>query len=606
MSAPSPKTTFSKEPSQAGFGRAVWRWLKMPFRECGGLMVFGLAAYFLGWATTQWNHDGWWVALPLAVVDLYVLGLVVCLLPKRIRQAALAIIYVLIYVCGFVESFLYQRYYMHITAQALNLVAETTPTESGGFIRLCLESNKFWLCLWWWGLLLVIQIATLIIRNILRHKHPQTEKAWRKWSPLVGLPIVLVCLIWWIPTRGETCHFFFIKNSDVAERTNTHLFYCAPWRLAYALKTQSLSGLEMQNLARNMQHLEAKAGDGGVDCIVFVIGESYNKHHSSVYGYPLPTTPFQQQMQREGNMVAFKDAVTPWNVTSNVFKQMLSTHSSDQKGRWTDGVLWPALFKTAGYRVCFFTNQFYKTNRQTVVNYNGSFFLNSEPFDSLCFDRRNRKHYLYDIGLLKELPTDTARRELVILHLLGQHQPYDERVPKGQGVFSEKDIHRKDLNRKQRMIVADYDNATRVNDYVMATIWDRYKNRKAVIVYLADHGEEVYDGRIGTFGRNHMATPTAPIVWAEFEVPLEVFVTPPLQREHPELIPSLQASAQRPFAIDDIGHLLMGLAKLNTPYYNERRDVRSPKFQVRPRPVKDGPLTFDQILSSGPAPSVNP
>lgn len=593
-------------PSRRGLGHAVWRWLRMPFRECGMLMVFGLAAYFLSWATTQWTHDGWWVALPLAVVDLYIVGLLVCLLPRRARRVALVVIYVLIYVSGFVESFLYQRYYMHITAQALNLLVETTPTESRGFLRLCVESRKFWLCLLWWGGLLIIQIAALIIRNTLRHRRPEAEKAWRKWVPLMGLLIVLVCLIWWIPTRRETCHFFFIQNSDMAERTNTHLFYCPLWHLAYAAKLQSLSGVEMENLARNMRNLKAVAQEGGVDCIVFVIGESYNKHHSSVYGYALPTTPFQQQMQREGNMVAFQDAVTPWNVTSNVFKQMMSTHSADQKGRWTDGVLWPALFRKAGYKVSFITNQFYKTNRQNVANYTGSFFLNSEPFDSLCFDVRNRRHYAYDIGLLKELPADTTGKQLVIIHLMGQHQPYDERVPKGQGVFSEKDIHRKDLSKQERQIVADYDNATLINDRVMSTIWNRYKGRKAVIVYLADHGEEVYDGHIGTFGRNHMARPTARIVWAEFEVPLEVFVSPPLQRERPELTASLRSAAQRPFAIDDIGHLLMGLARLRTPYYNKQRDLLSPAFRVRPRPVKDDPRTFDQILSSHQAPSTQP
>ena len=600
-------TNASPAPSWLGrFGKSLWRWVKMPFRECGMLMVFGLAAYSLSWATTQWNNDAWWVALPLAVVDLYVVGLLLCLLPRRVRQVAIALVYVLIYISGFVESFLYQRYYMHITAQALNLVAETTPTESGGFVRLCLKSEKFWWCLLWWGSLLVAQIAVLIARNRLRRCRPQAEKTWRRWSPVVGLPLVLVCLIWWAPTRGEIGRFFFIRNSEVAERTNAHLFYCSMWRLAYALKLQSLSGQEMDTLARNMLRMNVRAEDDGVDCLVFVIGESYNKHHSSVYGYSLPTTPFQQKMVREGNMVAFTDAVTPWNVTSNVFKQMLSTHSSDQAGKWTDGVLWPALFRKAGYRVCFLTNQFYKTHRQTIVNYNGSFFLNSQPFDSLCFDRRNTKHYLYDIGLLKELPTDTAAKELIILHLLGQHQPYDERVPKGQAVFTEKDIHRKDLTREERQIVADYDNATRVNDNVLARVWERYKERKAVIVYLADHGEEVYDGHIGTFGRNHMARPTAPIVWAEFEVPLEIFVTPSLQREHPSLMQSLKAAHQRPFAIDDIGHLFMGLARLHTPYYNVQRDLLSPQFRVRPRPVKDDPRTFDQIIASDPALSRKP
>lgn len=587
-------------PSRSGLGRRVWRWIEMPPRECGMLLAFGLAAYVLEWTHTRWSLDGWWVYLPHAVVDLYVIGLLVCLLPKRARTAVLVIVYVLMYLLGFAETFLYQRYYMHFTAQALTLVEETTPTESGGFIRLCLKSGKFWQCALWWAGLAAVQAAAVIIRNILRRKRPQVEKAVRKWAPLVVLPITAVCLIWWIPARAQMIRFFSIGNTEVAERVPNAMFYSPAWRVAYALKFHSLSGKEVEALARNMRHLQATAGDGGVSCIIFVIGESYNKHHSSVYGYANQTTPFQQKMLNQGNMVAFTNAVTPWNVTSAVFKQMFSTHSSDQKGRWSDGVLFPALFRKAGYRVSFLTNQFYKTKRQTTANYNGSFFLNSQPFDSLCFDLRNTKYYRYDIGLLKELPADTVPKELIILHLMGQHQPYDERVPKSQDVFSPKDIRRHDLSRSQRQTVADYDNATYLNDKVLAALWHRYKDKKAVIVYLADHGEEVYDGNIGTFGRNHSAVPTPEIAWAEFEVPMEVFVTPALQRERPQLMTALNKAKDRPFSIDDIGHLLMGVARIRTPYYNRERDVLSPYFKTRPRPVKDTGLSFDYILSRNP------
>ena len=221
---------------------------------------------------------------------------------------------------------------------------------------------------------------------------------------------MLLSLVWWLPARGEMLRFMLIERTEQAERVGNGIFYSTPWRVVYALKFDQLSHREVSRLADNMQTLDALPADTGVPLIVFIIGESHNKHHSALYGYTLPTTPWQSRMQQDGLLFAMQDAVTPWNVTSSVFKEMMSTHSSDQPGQWTEGVLFPALMRKAGYRVSFITNQFYKTNRQTPVNYNGSFFLNSQPFDSLCFDYRNQKHYLYDLGMLKELPPSPCQR----------------------------------------------------------------------------------------------------------------------------------------------------------------------------------------------------
>ena len=60
------------------------------------------------------------------------------------------------------------------------------------------------------------------------------------------------------------------------------------------------------------------------------------------------------------------------------FKDVLSTHSTDQKGSWIDGVLIPGVLKKAGYKVAFITSQFYKSPNLGVVDFNGSFFLNDK------------------------------------------------------------------------------------------------------------------------------------------------------------------------------------------------------------------------------------
>ena len=168
----------------------------------------------------------------------------------------------------------------------------------------------------------------------------------------------------------------------------------------------------------------------GTTDIVVVIGESYNKHHAGLYGYRKRTTPQLDRLRRKGELTVFDDVVTPWNLTSNAFKSFLSTHSADTPGTWADGVLFPLLFRRAGFKVAFVTNQFYKSLSQGSIDFNGSFFLNDPHLDSLCFDFRNTFRSRDDRSITQLLKDYTpGRRNLYLLHLWGQHMEYDRRYP---------------------------------------------------------------------------------------------------------------------------------------------------------------------------------
>lgn len=587
-------TDYSSETEQLTPGSeptswSLTRWLAEPIREWWLFLIVGCALWLLLFSLTKWAVDGWWNYLPVLIADLYLLALAVCALPKRVRPYLFALVYITMYATGFAESFVYQRYFTHLTPQTLMMIRETTPSESEGFLNLCLKSPVMWNTLMWWGILLSCHIvAALLCRKI---------KASRR-VVRIGWGVVAVCVLWWVPSKTEIVRFLLLDSTVKAESVDNKAFYSTPWRAVYSLKFEQLTQSELKTLSDNMSNISVGEVGEGVPLIVLVIGESYNKHHSAVYGYELNTTPFQSKCEADGLMVAMSDAVTPWNITSMAFKEMMSTHSSDQPGRWTDGVLFPALMRQAGYRVSFLTNQFYKSKRQMSANFNGSFFLNTQPFDSLCFDYRNTRHYRYDIGLLKELPKEPiAGKQFFIIHLLGQHQPYSDRLPKSRRTFKESDIKRPDLSADERMTVAEYDDATKENDRVMKAIYERFAQREAIIIYVADHGEEVYDGNIGMFGRNHSAEPTPAILRGEFEVPLEVFVTPMLNESRPELMESLREAKDRPFAIDDLPHMLMRLGGVRGKYYDAGRDLLSPNFKARKRPVKDTGLSYDQIIA---------
>ena len=125
---------------------------------------------------------------------------------------------------------------------------------------------------------------------------------------------------------------------------------------------------------------------------MLVIGESYNKHHSALYGYRLPTTPLQQRRKDGGELFVFDDVVSPWNITSNVFLDIFSVWECGMASRIDDMPLFPVLFRRAGYSVNFFSNQYLLRGfHKGATNQSGHFFLaDSEMSDSL-FTFRNRK-----------------------------------------------------------------------------------------------------------------------------------------------------------------------------------------------------------------------
>ena len=354
---------------------------------------------------------------------------------------------------------------------------------------------------------------------------------------------------------------------------------------------------ETEALKARMQHLPVlKVADKSCPNIVVIIGESYNKHHAALYGYGLPTTPRLCERAKRGELVVFDDVVSPWNITSNAFRAFLSTQSADEGGRWTEGVLFPALFKRAGFEVAFLSNQFFHTVSQGSIDFNGSFFLNDPQMENLCFDYRNAFRSKNDGTILSLLKGFTpGERNLYLFHLWGQHMEYDHRYPSDQTTFTHHDIQRRGLTQSQREIVAHYDNATRWNDEVINRILRNFANEDAVVVYFSDHGEEVYDGSIKLYGRIHDEQPTTEVIRHEYEVPFMIWGSRRFRRLHPELFERIQTAQHHPFSHDDLPHLLLGLAGIKTSHYKAHRDPLSPQFRPQRRLLR-GNINYDEVM----------
>ena len=369
--------------------------------------------------------------------------------------------------------------------------------------------------------------------------------------------------------------------------------YLPIYRLAFSIYANELTAQQLVRLKESLDDVKVDSCSYRSRNIVLIIGESYNRNHSSLYGYETPNTPRQKKLYKRGELMPFTDVVSPWNLTSFVFKHLFSLYTVGDKGDWCDYPLFPEVFRKAGYHVTFMTNQFLPQAKEAVYDFSGGFFLNDEQLSKAQFDTRNTDLYRFDNGLLcnyeKLKDEGKDKPQLIIFHLKGQHVDYRTRCPKVQKRFN-KDTYkesRPELSDKERTVLSDYDNAILYNDSIVNAIVDKFRKQDAIVIYVPDHGEECYDGGVHFYGRMHSAEITPRLAHAEFEIPMWIWASREYKAKHPDIWQAVRKYRKRPYMTDAMPYLLLYLAGIECPQYRDELNILSDKYnEKRPRILK--------------------
>lgn len=586
-------------------------WLFSPIQQNGAFFVFMFA---LGWICTQLEimpyylrnrgAEPYELSVPELFLDIYFLCVILMLIPKKIRIWVKALLYVFFYGVALVDMFCYERFESTLTPTMLMLAMETTGQESREFLSGYLSLETIKSGVGWILLLMIVHILWTFLRLFFSRMRQRIILP--KMNPLFfkGFKAVMGCVVIWAlyssisqtwDNKVAMQRLFSYDTIGQVEHEQTRKdqanLYLPVYRLAFGIYANRLASRQIVQLLAASDKIQVDSCSFRVPNIVLVIGESYNKHHSQLYGYDKPTTPRQLVLQEEGSLVAFTDVVSTWNLTSFVFKHMLSLYAVGDSGEWCDKPLFPEMFRKAGYHVTFITNQFQSKANEAVYDFSGGFFLNDPELSQRQFDTRNTRLYPYDEGMLKEydkLAKEDTDHNLIILHLMGSHLMYKSRYPqKTRKYLTAKMYNRPELTNKQRMILADYDNSLRYNDSIVTTVTQRFIDKDAVIIYMPDHGEEMFDEKPYTYGRNHSANINKRLARYEMEIPFWIWGSPRYRENHPYGWQAIQNAKDRPMMVDALPHLLLYLAGISTPLYRADLNIISPEYnQKRPRILK--------------------
>ena len=593
--------------------------MRMAFRPIELNAAFFVFMYVLGvvcsWVTDPHTRGFHYYDLTYVelFLDLYVCSIVLALIPRKVRVWVKRVLYVVLYATAIADVFCFVKFESTLNPTMLLLLDETNSREAGEFLQSYLSADVLFSGLGW-ILLLAVLHAVFALKPWRRIHFSASERlqnmkvkhCYRQWSPLLGLATLVLfvySLFACAKNKQATLRIMTLPTIGDVEHELTRLDDCANlympiYRLAFSVYANSLASQQIKKLIQAKNNVEVDSCTFRSPNIIFIIGESYNRHHAQIYGYDKPTTPEQDRLERSGMLNKFTDVIAPWNLTSYVFKNVFSLHVVGEKGEWCDYPLFPEVFRKAGYHVTFLTNQFLPKAKEAVYDFSGGFFLNNPELSAAQFDTRNTSLHAFDEGLLRDydrLKSHNTAHNLIIFHLAGQHVSYNTRCPKDQRKFEPDDYDRPDLNARQRRILSDYDNAVHYNDSIVNQIVKLFEDQDAIVIYMPDHGEECFDGKVKFFGRMHSAQTDARLAREEFDIPFWIWCSHKYAVRHPEVFDEIVRARSRRLMTDAVPHLLLYLAGIHTKNYHPEYNILSDRYHEKRSRVIKATVDYDKL-----------
>ncbi len=374
-------------------------------------------------------------------------------------------------------------------------------------------------------------------------------------------------------------------------------YYLPIYRLAYSISEYNSLKYVTKALRKTLNKNAVDSCQYICPDIVLIIGESYNRHHSQLYGYSLPTTPCQTALYQTGRLVPFTDVISSWNMTCESFEDFFSLYAVGSNENWYDYPFLTTMFRQAGYEVFFLSNQFVMNPSESFSAFIEDIFINDKEISELQFSHRNENIHPYDMGLLddyQKMKKLSSAHNLWIFHTMGLHAKFSERYPSEWKKFTSADYHRPDLNEEMLEELADYDNAILYNDYFLNAVINAFKDKEAVIVFLSDHGERVFDNST-EFGRN--LTWNVNDIKQQFEIPFWFYFTEAYREKHPEVVETVISVKNKRYMTDIISHTLIHLAGIQSKYYRPEYDILNPAYDEQRKRMIRNQRDFDAIVS---------
>lgn len=415
---------------------------------------------------------------------------------------------------------------------------------------------------------------------------------------ILGLVVLLVSFLLlapktlkanWLESRNVLVRYYLVVSDSITENKS----YIAQYKLLMQILDENLSKRSDEILS-NTLHLPN---------VVLIIGESTQRNYMSLYHYALPTTPKLDALVQSGNLIVFSDVISPHSHTNESLQKMLTfSNYENAQTPWFMQQNLIDILNLAGYKTHWLSNQeaisiygnipevLSQRALQTRFSSNVDSYNSGRYFDSIL------------LPMLEETlaSVNLAEKQFYVLHLMGTHLDYKNRYPESFARFFPQDFRQRgldaltattNLNQSQLQTKTHYCNAILYNDEVVSSIIESFADKEALVIYLSDHSDEVYDfrdfvGHAETMGSRFMV-----------EIPFMIYMSESFKEKYPDIFTKVQQAKDKPFMSDDFIHAFLDLLGIASKDYESSRSLFSPNYNEKRIRIFKG-LDYDKDLKS--------
>ena len=526
---------------------------------------FILCMFVFNYFTIVWSnyHMYQFSQMPVVLLDgVFLLVGVICYtmllgaIPlERLRQAFFLLSFAICALLGIMEIFAIYNYQSLVGAGIITALLQTNPHEAREFLEMYVGWKGF--C----GLVVLAGVLLGIQRYLFDGHIPFLRPRWqvRLLALLCAAGAVAGGTIWY-------AYFPFVVNNALD---------IPALRVYNAAQTAVQNIGAYNNLDQQMEaSVEITENRSDVPQVVFILGEATNRNRMHLYGYALENTPNLDAMQQKGEIAVFKDCISPHAITVASLRELFTFHDAESDQAWFHYNNLMDVMRAAGYKTHWLSNQ------ESSGIWGNVALLFAKRSQVHSFTRMRESHE--DVGaydeelfpLADQAIQQAGMKNFYVFHLMGGHSLYYMRFPYIFAKFSKDDIP-EGRSDEQRTEIAQYANAIYYNDYIVSGLIDKFRDTEALVIYLPDHGETVYDDSSNFAGHveenpNHYT----------LEVPLIIWASEKYKAKYPEKWAAIQAAVNRPYMTDDIIHTILDLTNIRTREYDPAKSLVNPAFDA--------------------------
>lgn len=213
-----------------------------------------------------------------------------------------------------------------------------------------------------------------------------------------------------------------------------------------------------------------------IENIIVVLGESAQRDALQLYNSELSTTPYAKQ--RESQLYIYTQAISPSAYTNTSIALLLSHQAPSNNFIATD-------FSDNIITLANSTNQwhtYWLSNQERLSRFSTFYTLQAEQAQNKQYTSTAYDSAL--LPLLQNAVTDHSKKRLIFMHLQGSHFNAKDRYPATFNVF-----------KQYKPFENEYYNSILYTDYIVEQIIKTVAHTPSVVIYVADHGQDVINNQ---------------------------------------------------------------------------------------------------------------